>query len=267
MKRILLTRKSSFQIYCANILFKNGYLTDVIVEGGDSFVSNSKKMLFKKAIKIVRIIIEPLLTIQRLMNSLNFNKYYGNQRYHNKRILGGDYQEFEAGLNVYNIKDINSDEAFELLQNISPDFVWVFGTRMISKRIIESIKCPMINMHWGWSPVYRGEGIVTALGIHGSGDLGVTVHHLDEKSDSGPIIYRERPKVDKEDNFFSIGLKLTCIGTRLFLEAIRAWEENKELPGQKQDLAQGKLYGKKYMRRHPELLSRAWKRLKSELDR
>jgi len=195
---------------------------------------------------------------------MQHKKFYGRRSYHDERILGNDFGRVDPNLPVFRFADVNSVEAINWMSAQDPDIVFVFGTRLIKQGVLDSVRAPFVNMHWGWSPDYRAEGIVSALAVGGSADLGVTVHLLDAGADSGDILYRERPRIDKEDNFYSIGLKLTKKGTQLFARVFKEFEERKFISGTKQDLSQGRSYSGKYMRQHPELYVKAWRRLKAE---
>lgn len=267
MKTLLLTRKSAFQVYCANSLYKENILTDVILEEGSSFAPTFKKTWRRKVSQIAKYSLKPTILFYKILNTINYNKYFGNQEFYNQRILESDYNEFLSGLNACRTENINNDKSLNLIQNINPDFIFIFGTRMIKKHIIDSIKYPMVNMHWGWSPDYRGEGIITALAYKGTKDLGITIHHLDLTSDGGDIIYQKRPSVDKEDNFYSIGLKLAKLGTYLFIKAFKEFKNSGSLARIKQELSKGKLYSSSFVRDHPELLSAAWESLKRDVNK
>lgn len=267
MRVLLLTRRSSFQIYCANELFKKDILTDVLFEEGSSFVSPLRKTLKNKLIKSAKGILRPVLLVRKIANTIKSGSYYGNKEFHDRRILGSDFKSWSGGLRVWKTDDINSEDSLENIKKIKPDFVFVFGTRMIKKHIINCISAPIINMHWGWSPDYRCEGIITALAYGGAKDLGVTVHHMDLTSDGGDIIFRERPLIDKMDNFYSIGLKLTRLGTELFEKTYKEYRVSGKLSGVKQDLLKGGLYTSKFMAEHPELLQLAWSNLKGSASK
>lgn len=267
MRTVLLTRESAYQIYCANVLFRQGLLTDVFVEEGMSFAANDKKAWLRKVRMLLRFPFEPVKTILRIRNAVNFPKYFGDQPYHHQRIFANGYRSFDQGLTVHRVSNINDGNARDILSKIKPDFIYVFGTRMIGRDVLNILKCPVINMHWGWSPDYRAEGIVTALAYGGTKDLGVTVHHVDPTSDGGDIIGQARPVLDREDNFYSIGLRLTLLGVEFFEEAIRGFLDSRGMPRKKQDLSKGMLYSQAYMRAHPGLYSLAWRRLNKDLGR
>ena len=102
------------------------------------------------------------------------------------------------------------------------------------------------------------------VALDGIDALGVTVHIISEKIDGGMILYRARPTVDRYDNFYSIGLKLSLLGCELFIRTIEQFRETDELIGKQQDLSKGNLYDFKFMRSHPEFYNKGWINLKKQ---
>lgn len=103
---------------------------------------------------------------------------------------------------IKRVSSINTNEVKDLLQIIQPDVVIVNGTRIISKRILSSINCPIINTHAGITPKYRGvHGGYWALVSEDKKNCGVTVHLVDEGIDTGSILYQDTIEISKKDNF------------------------------------------------------------------
>lgn len=266
MRAVLFTRRSAFQIYCANWLWKKGLLQLVIFENGNSYAGERAFCgildFFRKLAKGFALFLNnPNSIVNHVDRYLNHKEYYGHQEFHNHRLLKNNYMDTEKGLPIVNVSDINSDEVSNIFQQYKPDLVFVFGTRLIKHHIFKNRAIPFVNMHWGWSPDYRAEGIVTALAYEGVGALGVTVHLLSAGIDSGDILYRSRPVIDADDNFYSIGLKLTLLGTELFAKCAESLRENGHLAGTPQDLSAGTCYSSRYMQKHTELYRIAWKNL------
>ena len=268
MHNILLIKSSPFQIYSANYLFEKNIIESVIVEDGVSF--HVKRNIFKSILSTIKgvyrtfpfIIKKPVSTFEYIKLLFNKNKYYGNVDYHHQRILRKNYDNFHDGLKVNFVSSINSDKNIQLLRAYAPNNILVFGTSLLSNKILNSTPGTFINMHWGWSPDYRGEGIVSALAKEGVSGLGVTIHCLSDKIDGGDIVSQKRLEtIDVEDNFYSIGLKLAVLGTYIFERTIFNMRNNIALNLTPQDISQGFLYHSKYMKAHPELYGAAWKNL------
>ena len=206
----------------------------------------------------------PAKIIHRIHAIIRHKAYFGCRAYHDGRILQEGFETISPNIPLYRCPDINDKETVDWIIRFDPDLVFVFGTRLIGEHVFGAINAPFVNMHWGWSPDYRAEGVVSALAKGGTRHLGVTIHLLDSTIDGGDILYRERPQVDELDNFYSIGLKLVKIGTELFVRVFQDLRKTGALWGTKQDLSQGKLYSGGYMRHHPEMYYRAWKNLRKE---
>jgi folate-dependent phosphoribosylglycinamide formyltransferase PurN len=266
MKIVLLTRKSEFQIYCANYLWKKGFLSAVVVEDGYSFHRSSSGLSLSSVRKLLLkakfLFSQPSNIIDNIYLYFNKPKYFGDQQFHNKRVLRDDYFEFLSEITVKHVASINSDEAKIMLRELNPELILVFGTSLIKSSVFKNFNVEFINMHWGWSPDFRGEGIISALANSGVGALGVTIHSISSKIDGGNIYFQARPKVDKVDNFYSIGLKLTMLGTRLFIQCVESFNKG-DLQGVSQDLTRGNLYTSKTIRSNPKIYRNAWYNLKS----
>lgn len=270
MRVVLFARRSAFQIYCANWLWNRGFLDLVVFENGNSYIGENGFSglldFFKKLAKVLVLFLSnPGSIVNYIDKYLNHKRYYGHQEFHNHRLLKENYMDIEKAMPVVNVSDINSDEVSNLLKEYKPDLVFVFGTRLIKPAIFKNSSTAFVNMHWGWSPDYRAEGIVTALAYEGAGALGVTVHLLNAGIDSGDILYQSRPALDKNDNFYSIGLKLTLLGIELFSKCAESLHTNGHLSGIPQDLSSGAFYGSKYMQKHTELYRMAWKNLQNAI--
>ena len=82
-KAIFLCRSSPFQIYAANKLFKEGIISSVVVEDGKSLAINNKSIFIK---------LNPKYYYQQFL--------WGNQNFHNERILKSNYKKFHKEINI-----------------------------------------------------------------------------------------------------------------------------------------------------------------------
>ena len=191
-KAIFLCRFSPFQIYAANKLFNEGIISSVIVEEGESVHSDNNSNFIK---------FNPKYYYQKFL--------WGDQNSHNKRILKSNYKNFYKEINLYNVSNINSKDALFKIKELNPSMVIVHGTRIIKDEILNCISSDFINIHWGISPDYRGDGILTPIYFKNWEKIGFTIHKIDSGTDSGDIICKEKIEIDERDNFYSIGLKMT----------------------------------------------------------
>ena len=95
---------------------------------------------------------------------------------------------------------VNDDETVALLRSLRPDAVVVHGTRIIAARVLASADCPVLNMHAGITPRYRGvHGGYWALAEHHPEWVGTTVHLVDPGIDTGGILAQTTFEVSGED--------------------------------------------------------------------
>jgi hypothetical protein len=102
----------------------------------------------------------------------------------------------------HRVQSVNDDGVIDLLVEARPSLVVVNGTRIVAPRVLDVITCPVINMHAGITPRYRGvHGGYWAL-VEGRPDLvGTTVHLVDPGIDTGGILGQARFEPDELDTF------------------------------------------------------------------
>ncbi len=99
-------------------------------------------------------------------------------------------------------KSINEPSVIKYVNQLKPEVVMVCGTGIIKKKIIDGIKAPMINIHAGITPKYRGvHGGYWALANKDFENCGVTVHLIDPGIDTGGIISQRTVRPSKKDNY------------------------------------------------------------------
>jgi Formyl transferase len=87
------------------------------------------------------------------------------------------------------VSSVNNEGTIALLRQVSPTVVVVHGTRIISRHVLGSVDVPVLNLHAGVTPRYRGvHGGYWAF-RDGRPDLaGSTVHLVDPGIDTGGIL-------------------------------------------------------------------------------
>lgn len=268
MGNLLITKTAPYQVYLANWLFRKKIITQVLVEEGASHFSEKKawKRILtnkKKALLIARALQkDPRLFFSYIKLLFRKKTYFGNMEKHNKNILKKDYTSFASGLKIITTKNIN-DPKWLSLYKTKRKFVFVFGTRLIKPECFAKTNALWINLHWGWSPNYRVEGIVSALANQGPQALGITVHFISEVPDGGHILARRKVKTDKSDNFYSIGLKMTKAGFYLIKKIARQKTSQIKEIARPQNLKSGQVTPVSQLLQNPDLFHLAWGNLKN----
>jgi formyltetrahydrofolate hydrolase len=116
-------------------------------------------------------------------------------------------------IKIKNVKSVNSVETIEALQQLEPDVILVAGTRIISNKVLSSVRSKFINIHAGITPLYRGvHGAYWALINNDIKNMGVTVHFVDKGIDTGAILHQERISITTQDNFCTYPLIQLGVG-------------------------------------------------------
>lgn len=105
---------------------------------------------------------------------------------------------------IKRIRYANTEEGRSLLKQINPDLIIVNGTRIISKKTLESVPATFINIHTGITPAFRGvHGGYWAMAKGKKEMFGTTIHYVDTGVDTGGIIEQVFIAPPKKDNFYT----------------------------------------------------------------
>jgi len=214
----------------------------------------SSKLILKNRIKNIGLFkvmgqILFILTIPKILN------LFSNKRI--KQII----QEANQNDNpiptekIINVISVNDNNISELLNKNLPNMIFVNGTRIISKKIIESTKAKMINIHVGITPKYRGvHGGYWAMYNNDLTNFGTTVHYIDSGIDTGNIIAQEVISISENDNFITYPIIQYCLGLKMLRnEIIKSNLDNVLL--KKSKVAESKLHY------HPTIIQYLSKRI------
>ena len=154
-------------------------------------------------------------------------------------------------LNVpfYTVENYHSQEAIELLRSTEPDLGVIYGTNIIKESVFSVPKLGSINLHQGLAPYYRGGPPIFWELFNGEAELGLTVHYVAAKVDSGDIILQEtipleysyEYDLDYERFIDDLSPKLKTPCARLVAEAVHLIAAGSATP-KKQDSTLGKRY-------------------------
>lgn len=100
---------------------------------------------------------------------------------------------------------------------------------IVSKQVLDSTRIASINFHPG-PPEYPGIGCTNFAIYHGEREFGITVHHMDEKVDTGDIIIVERLPIFEEDTVYSLTQRCYAFVYIAFVKMLFLILNNKPLP-------------------------------------
>ena len=119
------------------------------------------------------------------------------------------------------VSSVNEEACLNTIQLLNPDIIIVNGTRIISKKILQSTHAIFVNMHVGITPNYRGShGGYWAMHNNDAEHFGTTIHLVDTGIDTGAVIRQAFIKPDKQDNFATYPVLQTAIGINALKEVL-----------------------------------------------
>jgi folate-dependent phosphoribosylglycinamide formyltransferase PurN len=105
----------------------------------------------------------------------------------------------------------------------NPAVVFINGTRILKKSLLDQIDCPIVNIHGGITTIYRGvHGGYWAVHYNDLKHFGVTLHLVDAGIDTGAVIAQRVITPTAEDNFKTYPILQYCHGLDLISENLES---------------------------------------------
>lgn len=151
---------------------------------------------------------------------------------------------------LHKVENYHAESAIKLLKEQNADLGILYGTNIIKEAVFSIPRLGSINIHQGLAPFYRGGPTVFWELFNDEKELGITVHFVAPKVDTGDIILQKtvplrydfsRYGLDYESFLGDFRASLKEPSARLLAEAVRLISEGKE-KRTKQDTSIGKRY-------------------------
>lgn len=150
---------------------------------------------------------------------------------------------------VHSVADFHSASSIALLGAAQADLGVVLGTNILKESVFKVPRLGSINLHQGLAPYYRGCPAVFWELFNGEREVGLTVHFVESKVDTGEIILQRAVPLeydysygldfDRFINDYRAGLVGRC--AQLVADAVKAIAEGTATP-RPQDTSLGKRY-------------------------
>lgn len=140
---------------------------------------------------------------------------------------GGVARELSAALRarVCEVHSVNEPGFAERLRGYGADVGITFGTGLVKRPTFSAPRLGTLNVHRGLSDLYRGLDSDLWAVHEGHPDLvGVTIHWVDDRLDTGNVLAREAVPLTPADELFHARYKTTVAATRLVLDALARLE-------------------------------------------
>lgn len=154
-------------------------ITRVILAAG--VPSNKKRHLKRKVKKTLKI------GFLGAFNGIRLRKWYYDENAENIHSLCSSLD-----IQLCGIPSINSDAMRQNLRASGADLGISLGNGYIPKSVFSIPKNGMINIHMEILPEFRGAKSVIWPLYEGKSETGFTIHQIDNRIDTGEILYQER---------------------------------------------------------------------------
>jgi len=175
-----------------------------------------------------------------IKNNLNLLTIYTQPPKKSKRgqkLNVSPIEEFsrKKKLNLRSPINLNNDEEFKVLKNLSPDLVVVVAYgQIIPKNFLEIPKFGFVNIHASLLPRWRGAAPIQRAIMNQDKKIGVSIMKIEEKLDCGPVLSSKEIELNKNSTFGEIEKKLSVAGADLLFETLKNLR-NKKIELKKQD--------------------------------
>ncbi|MGD9588156.1 MAG: formyltransferase family protein [Pyrinomonadaceae bacterium] len=172
------------------------------------------------------------------------------------------------GIPVFDLDDYHAPESIETIRSSNADLGVIFGTNIIKESMFSIPKLGSINLHQGMAPYYRGGPPVFWELYNGEKEIGLTVHFVAAKVDTGDIIMQKAIPLEYDPGFgldfesfiFDFRAKLRGESASLISEAVSSIAAGVHIRNP-QDISLGKRYRLPTKKEKNELRRRLKERL------
>jgi methionyl-tRNA formyltransferase len=132
-----------------------------------------------------------------------------------------------TGLTILQPESMKDPRFLETLRSLNPDLQVVVAFRMMPREVWSLPPMGTFNLHASLLPDYRGAAPINWVIIRGERETGVTTFFLDDKIDTGEIIFMEKTPIDPFETAGELHDRLMQMGALLVSKTVRAIAEGK----------------------------------------
>ncbi|MBK6797799.1 MAG: hypothetical protein IPG76_13760 [Acidobacteria bacterium] len=177
-----------------------------------------------------------------------------NKRAKREQEISVDRSELEtltvqSGIPLHYLANYHSEESIDLIKRSNADLGIIWGTNILKESVFKIPRLGSINIHQGLAPYYRGGPPVFWELYNGETEVGITVHFVEAKVDTGAIITQEKVPLNYDYNYgldyesfiadFRKRISTNCV--KLMTEATRMIADG-TVQTRQQDISLGKRY-------------------------
>ena len=211
-------------------------------------------------------ITPPRLFKEKISRSIRYDGYWATLKKFSSKVGGAadaadaktlrekqnDLEKYAAEKDIpfFKVADFHDAAAIDSMKNVNADLGVLYGTNIIKETVFSIPRLGSINLHQGFAPIYRGGPTVFWELFNGEKSVGITIHFVAAKVDTGDIILQKtvplqydfsRYNLDWESFLKDFRLSLKEPSVEMIVEAVRLISIGQEART-KQDTTLGKRY-------------------------
>jgi methionyl-tRNA formyltransferase len=128
----------------------------------------------------------------------------------------------KADLTILQPTNLKNEEFLDDLKSLKANLQIVVAFRMLPKVVWQMPEYGTFNLHASLLPNYRGAAPINWAIINGETKTGVSTFFIDEKIDTGEMIFQKEIPIDSNENAGSLHDKLMQTGSTLVLKTVEA---------------------------------------------
>lgn len=122
---------------------------------------------------------------------------------------------------VHKVASINGADTLQRIADLKPAVILLVSTRLLSRKALAAMPCPVLNLHAGINPAYRGQmGGYWSLVEGDRENFGATVHLVDAGTDTGGTLYEVRTTPAQGDFISTYPMLLTAAALDIVSRAV-----------------------------------------------
>ena len=147
----------------------------------------------------------------------------------NKVLKHTDVGQFALDNNIKLIEldSFDNQEIYRQIVSLNLDLFIVVAYRILPTKYLEIPKFGAINIHASLLPKYRGAAPIQWALMNGDSSTGISIFQIEKKVDTGKIIFQEAIKIENEDNFETLSLKLSSLGGEALIKSLEMLNKDK----------------------------------------
>ncbi|MAJ45363.1 MAG: methionyl-tRNA formyltransferase [Candidatus Marinimicrobia bacterium] len=130
----------------------------------------------------------------------------------------------ELGYFVLQPKNLNSPEFLDEIRSLNPSLMVVIAYKKIPSNLYEIAENGAVNLHASLLPKYRGAAPIHHALLNGDKETGLTTFKINDKIDTGNILYQKKVNIEENDNIGTLWTKLSNLGKDVILKTLNQFE-------------------------------------------